>query len=166
MPKKYRDLATNCLFSLGENINQRMLDVEMMNAGKKVDLVVEGQTERLGVDNEALPVFEAIMNEFLNQLDAIDQKVTKKLRQSIFAQVSLRLSSLVERQHLNAWIMGSADQLKINIGVADMQNCIHHAYHSACESFGPSETDELLAQAVKQTETMSIAREFSPHKLL
>jgi len=138
----------------------------MMNAGKKVDLIVEGQTDSHEADNEALPVFEAIMTAFLNELDAVDQKVTKKLRQSIFAQVSLRLSSLVERQHLNAWIMGSADQLQINIGVVDMQNCIHHAYHSACESFGPSETDELLAQAVKQTETMSIAREFSPHKLL
>lgn len=138
----------------------------MMNAGKQVDLVVETQTDNHGSDNEALPVFEAIMTSFLTQLDAIDQKVTKKLRQSIFAQVSLRLSSLVERQHLNAWIMGSADQLQINIGLVDMQNCIHHAYHSACESFGPSETDELLAQALKQTEAMPIAKEFAPSKLL
>ncbi len=137
-----------------------------MNAGKQVDLVVETQTDNHGAVNEALPVFEAVMTSFLTQLDAIDQKVTKKLRQSIFAQVSLRLSSLVERQHLNAWIMGSADQLQINIGVVDMQNCIYHAYHSACESFGPSETDELLAQAVKQTEAMPIAREFAPSKLL
>ena len=136
-----------------------------MNANKQVALMNEAQTDHLDAANPALPVFEATMMTFLDQLEVIDQKVTKKLRQSILAQLSLRLSSLVERQQLNAWITGSADQLQINIGVADMQNCIHHAYHYACENFGPSETDELLEKAVKQTETMSIARVFSPRKL-
>ena len=125
----------------------------------------EAQTDRPDATNPAMPVFEATMKGFLNQLEAIDQKVTKKLRQSILAQMSLRLSSLPERQQLNAWITGSTDQLLINIGLVDMQNCIHHAYHYACENIGPSETDELLEKAVKQTETMSIAREFPPRKL-
>jgi len=139
---------------------------KMMKAGKRVDLVDEGQTESLEAGKAAMPVFEAMMTTFLNQLNAIDQKVTNKLRQSIFAQVSLGLSTLAERQQLNAWIIGSAEQLQVNIGVADMQNCIHHAYHCACAHFGPNETDDLLAIAVKQTEAMPIAREFAPQKLL
>lgn len=138
----------------------------MMNAGKQVDSVEQGQTESPWAVNAALPVFETIMTTFLNQLDALDQKVTKKLRQSILAQVSLGLSSLTEKQQLNAWIMGYADQLQVNIGVVDMQKCIHHAYHCACEHFGPSETDGLLATAVKQTETMPFARDFAPSRLL
>ncbi|MDH3949142.1 MAG: hypothetical protein OEU74_09300 [Gammaproteobacteria bacterium] len=137
----------------------------MMNAGEQVALIDEGQTDRFEAVNAALPVFESTLTVFLNQLDAIDQKVTKKLRQSILAQVSLRLSSQIERQHLNAWITGSADRLEINIGVGDMQNCIHHAYHSACEYFGPTKTDEFLSKAVKHTETLPIAMGFSPHKL-
>ena len=137
----------------------------MMNANKQAALMNEAQTDRPDATNPAMPVFEATMKGFLNQLEAIDQKVTKKLRQSILAQMSLRLSSLPERQQLNAWITGSTDQLLINIGLVDMQNCIHHAYHYACENIGPSETDELLEKAVKQTETMSIAREFPPRKL-
>ena len=137
----------------------------MMNVNEQVALINEGEMVSGEVVNPALQVFQATMKVFLNQLDAIDQKVTKKLRQSILAQMSLRVSSLLERQQLNAWITGSADQLQINIGLVDMQNCVHHAYHYACENIGPSETDELLEKAVKQAESMPVAREFSPRKL-
>ena len=136
-----------------------------MNTSEQAVLSEEGQTDFPGEVNPALPVFETTMKVFLNQLDSIDHKVTRKLRQSILAQLSLRLTSLVERQQLNAWITGSADHLAVNIGLADMQNCIHHAYHYACENFGPSETDEHLEKALELAETMPIAKEFSPRRL-
>ena len=137
----------------------------MMNVSEQVTLIDEDQVDSHETVNLALPVFDAVMTVFLKQLDAVDQKVTKKLRQSILSQISLRLSSLAERQQLNAWLTGTADKLEINIGLVDMQHCLHHAYHSACEFFGPTEADELLAKAVTETEAMPIAMEFSPQKL-
>ncbi len=137
-----------------------------MSAGEQVVLVNENQTDPLNIANPALSVFETMVTIFLTRLEELDQKVTKKLRQSILDQVSLRLSTLAERQRLHAWIMGTSDRLEINIEVGDMQNCVHHAYHSACEYFGPGETDKLLTQALKQTEGMPVAKDFSPRNLL
>lgn len=137
----------------------------MMNASKQAVLSDDGQADCPDAVNPALPVFEATMKDFLTQLDTIDHNVTRKLRQSILAQLSLRLNSLVERQQLNAWITGTTDHMAVNIGLADMQNCIHHAYHYACEKFGPSETDDFLEKALQEAETMPIAKEFSPRKL-
>ncbi len=138
----------------------------MMNPGEQAVLKSETQPNCPARASAALPVFESIMTGFLNQLETLDKKVSKKLRQSILAQVSLRLSSLKERQRLNAWISGSAERLEIDIRVSDMQNCIHHAYHYACDNFGPIEADELMANAVKQTESMAIALDFPPRELL
>jgi hypothetical protein len=137
----------------------------MMNVSEQVTLTNQNEMDSSSTVNPALPVFVAVMTVFLNQLEALDQKVTKKLRQSILSQVSLRLSSLAERQKLNAWLTGSADKLDINIGLVDMQHCLHHTYHSACVYFGPTEADVLLAKAVSETETLPIATEFSPQKL-
>ena len=134
----------------------------MMNVSEQVSLIDKNKMDSPNTVNPALPVFDAVMTVFLKQLEALDQKVTKKLRQSILSQVSLRLSSLAERQKLNAWLTGSADKLDINIELVDMQHCLHHTYHSACVYVGPTEADVLLAKAVSETEALPIAMEFSP----
>ena len=133
-----------------------------MNANEHVTVINDKQVNNIGMQNPALPVFDAVMTVFLDQLEALDQKVTKKLRQSILSQISLRLSSLKERQKLNAWLTGRADKLDINIGMVDMQHCLNHTYHSACVYFGPTEAEELFAKAVAETEALPIAESFSP----
>lgn len=137
-----------------------------MNASEQVSPLVESQIETHIVANTALPVFASVLKQFLNQLELIDSKVTRKLRQSLLAQISLCLSSLEERQNLNAWIVGKTDLLEVKIGVVDMQHCIHHAYISACDYFGPTRADEILTQVIKDTESLPGAREFAPSNLL
>jgi hypothetical protein len=73
---------------------------------------------------------------------------------------------LEERQQLNAWMEGQTDQLLVKISVVNMQHCIHHAYISASDLFGPSRADEIISMAIKDTESISIAREFAPSNLL
>ena len=136
-----------------------------MNANEQTVLKQNSQSVPLETSNPALPVFQTMMTILLTKLEQIDQKAIKKLRQSILAQLSLRLTSLQERQRLNAWIMGSAERLEVNIKVTDMRNCIHHAYRYACDMFGPSEADELLENALAQTECMNITSAFSPRQL-
>lgn len=136
-----------------------------MNGSEQANLIDKNEIVSPNTANPALPVFDAVMTMFLKQLEVLDQTVTKKLRQSILSQVSLRLSSLAERQKLNAWLTGNEDKLDINIGLVDMQHCLHHTYRSACDYFGPTEADELLAKAVSETETLPVAIEFSPQRL-
>lgn len=136
----------------------------MMNVSEQANLIDKNEIDSPNTANPALPVFDAVMTIFLKQLEALDQKVTKKIQQSILSQVSLRLSSLTERQKLNAWLSGSTDKLDINIGLVDMQHCLRHTYQSACVYFGLTEADELLAKAISETETSPIATEFSPQK--
>ena len=137
-----------------------------MNAIEQVSPLAETQIDTHMVVNAALPVFASVLKQFLLQLDLIDAKVTRKLRQTVLAQISLCLSSQEERQNLNAWISGNTDQLQVKIGLVNMQNCIHHAYMSACDYFGPSRADEILTQVIKDTESLPIAREFAPANLL
>ena len=85
-----------------------------------------------------------------------------KLRQSVRTQMSLSLSSLVERQRLNSWIMGYTDKLQVDISVSDMQHCVHHAYMTACDYFGPTKSDVMLSSAVKASEALPAAKEFAP----
>jgi hypothetical protein len=143
-----------------------MMEKEMMNVSEQVSPLAEAQIETDTVTNIALPVFASVLKQFLFQLDSIDAKVMRKLRQTVLAQISLCLSSLEERQNLNAWISGNTDQLQINIGLVNMQNCVHHAYISACDYFGPSRADQILTQVIKETENLPIAREFAPGNLL
>ena len=138
------------------------MDVKEMNVGEQINLIDKTPVDGLNTANPALPVFDAVMMAFLKQLDAVDQKITRKLRQSILSQVSLRLSTLAERKSLNAWLTGAADKLDIHLGLVDMQNCLNHAYHSACDYLGPVEADEILEKAVTETEELPIAIEFSP----
>ncbi len=138
----------------------------MMNVSEQVSPLAEAQIETDTVTNTALPVFASVLKQFLFQLDSIDAKVMRKLRQTVLAQISLCLSSLEERQNLNAWISGNTDQLQINIGLVNMQNCVHHAYISACDYLGPSRADQILTQVIKETENLPIAREFAPGNLL
>ena len=142
------------------------METEIMNASKQVSPVLDPQTETQSVTNTALPVFAYVLKRFLSQLDAIDAKATRKLKQSMLAQISLSLSSKEERQQLNAWMEGQTDQLLVKISVVNMQHCIHHAYISASDFFGPSRADEIISMAIKDTESMSIAREFAPSNLL
>ena len=72
-----------------------------MNVGEQINLIDKTPVDSLNTANPALPVFGAVMMSFLKQLDAVDQKITRKLRQSILSQVSLRLSTLTERKRLN-----------------------------------------------------------------
>lgn len=143
-----------------------MMETEMMNASEQISPVIDSQIEVHRVTSPALAVFAAVLKLFLTQLESVDARVTKKLRQSVLAQISLCLSSLKERQHLNAWMEGNTDQLEVEIGVVDMQHCIHHAYMGACNYFGPSRADELLSKAIKDTEDMPIAKEFAPSNLI
>ena len=138
----------------------------MMNASEQVSPLAEAQIETHTVTNTALPVFASVLKQFLLQLDSIDAKVMRKLRQTVLAQISLCLSSLEERQNLNAWMIGNTDQLQVKIGLVNMQNCIHHAYMSACDYFGPGRADEILTKVIKDTENLPIAREFAPGNLL
>ena len=133
-----------------------------MNVGEEINTIDTTPMDSLNTANPALPVFDAVIMAFLKQLDAIDQKITRKLRQSILSQVSLRLSTLAERKSLNAWLTGAADKLDINIELVDMQICLNHAYHSACDYLGPVEADEILEKAVTETEELAISTEFSP----
>ena len=130
------------------------MEKEMMNVSEQVSPLAEAQIETDTVTNIALPVFASVLKQFLFQLDSIDAKVMRKLRQTVLAQISLCLSSLEERQNLNAWISGNTDQLQINIGLVNMQNCVHHAYISACDYFGPSRADQILTQVIKETENL------------
>ena len=127
-----------------------MMEKEIMNVSEQVNQVVEPQMETQTVTRTALPVFTAVLKHFLNQLESIDTRVTRKLRQSLLSQISLCISSLEERQYLNAWIEGDIEQLVVKIGLADMQHCIHHAYRSACDSFGPTSADEILTKSNKR----------------
>jgi len=138
----------------------------MMNASEQVSPLGEVQIETHTIAKTAQPVFASVLKQLLIQLESIDAKVTRKLRQSVLAQISLCLSSLEERQNLNAWIEGNTDQLQVKIEVVDMQHCIHHAYISACDYFGPTRADEILTQVIKDTESLPIAREFAPSNLL
>jgi len=138
----------------------------MINASEQVSPLSEAQIEIRTSANTALPVFASVLKQFLIQLELIDTKVTSKLRQSVRAQISLCLSSLEERQNLNAWMIGNTDQLQVKIDLVKMQNCIHHAYMSACDYFGPGRADEILSQVIKDTENLPIAREFAPGNLL
>ncbi len=139
----------------------------MISASNQAEANAEAQ-EVLTVEQEnaATAVFERILSNFLRQLEAIDPKVTNKLRQTVRTQVSLSLSSLVERQRLNSWIMGYTDKLQVVISINDMQHCIHHAYMSACDYFGPTRADVILSNAVKYSETLPAAKVFAPRNLL
>jgi len=147
-------------------VTEKTMETEIMNASEQFSPVTESLIEAHRGNSPALPVFAAVLKQFLGQLESVDARVTKKLRQSVLAQISLCLSSLKERQHLNAWIEGNADQLQVDIGVVDMQHCIHHAYMGACDYFGPSRADEILTKAIKDTESMPIAKEFAPSNLI
>lgn len=118
------------------------------------------------VKNIALPVFATVLNQFLHQLESVEPKITQKLRQSVLAQISLCLSSKEERQRLNAWLRGDVEQLEVDLNLLNMQQSIHHAYLGASDYFGPARADELLTTAVKQTESLPIAREFAPANLI
>ena len=142
------------------------MESEKMNASKQVSPIVDPHIETQSVTNTALPVFANVLKRFLKQLDATDAKVTRKLRQSMLAQISLSLSSLEERQQLKAWLEDHTDQLQVKISVVNMQHCIHHAYISASDLFGPSRADEIISIAIKETESLPIAREFAPSNLL
>jgi hypothetical protein len=159
-------ILNNQLIVLGPVVILENDGKEIMNASEQVSPLAEVQIETHTAANMALPVFATVLKQFLIQLELIDAKVTRKLRQSVLAQISLCLSSLEERQNLNAWIIGNTEQLQIKIGLVNMQNCIHHAYISACDYFGPSRADEILNQIIKDTESLPIAREFAPGNLL
>lgn len=136
-----------------------------MSISEQINLVDENRIDNFEVMGQAVPVFDAVLKAFLTQLDTLDIKKTKTLRQSILSQLSLRLSSQLERQRLNAWLTGDADKLEIDLGLADMQNCLVHAYHSVCDSLGPTITDEILAKALRETAELPIAAQFSPTNL-
>lgn len=138
----------------------------MISASNQVEVDAEAQVLTVEQKNAAIEVFESILFNFLRQLEAIDAEITKKLRQTVRTQVSLNLSSLVERQRLNSWIMGYTDKLQVVISINDMQHCVHHAYMSACDYFGPSRADVILSNAVKYSETLPAAKEFAPRNLL
>lgn len=138
----------------------------MITISKEIELDTEAQVTARPLKNAALEVFECVLFNFLQRMDAIDTDITKKLRQSVRTQVSLNLSSLVERQRLNSWIMGYTDKLQVEISMNDMQLCIHHAYMSACDYFGPTQADMMLSNAVKGCESLPVAKEFAPRNLL
>ena len=138
----------------------------MINSSNQIETDAETSVPTIKPKNAALEVFEAVLSSFLRQLEAIDPKITMKLRQSVRTQMSLSLSSLVERQRLNSWIMGYTEKLQVDISVSDMQHCVHHAYMTACDYFGPTKSDVMLSSAVKASEALPAAKEFAPRKLL
>lgn len=142
------------------------MESESINPEIQFDSLNESFQPNSSVKNVALPVFDAVLKQFLKQLEALDPKITKKLRQSILAQISLCLSSKEERQRLNAWLRGNVDGLEVELNLLSMQQSIHHAYIGACDYFGPVRADELLTTAIKETEGLPIAREFAPANLI
>lgn len=138
----------------------------MISVSNQIETDAETQVTTHESKNAALEVFECVLLNFLRQLEAIDAEITTKLRHSVRTQVSLSLSSLVERQRLNSWIMGYTDKLQVDITMEDMQHCIHHAYMSACDYFGPTQADTILSKSIKACESLAAAREFAPRNLL
>lgn len=138
----------------------------MISVNNQFEANAESQAPTCEPKNAALEVFECLLLNFLGQLEAIDSGITMKVRHTVRTQVSLSLSSLVERQRLNSWIMGYTNKLQVNINLDDMQHCIHHAYMSACDFFGPTRADVILSNAVKATESLPAAKEFAPRNLL
>jgi hypothetical protein len=138
----------------------------MISVSNHIETDTETQVSPAASKQAALAVFEEVLLNFLSQLEATDSEITMKVRQSVRTQVSLNLTSLTERQRLNSWIMGYTDKLQVDISLDDMQHCIHHAYMSACDHFGPNRADVMLSNAVKAGETMPAAKEFDPRNLL
>jgi hypothetical protein len=138
----------------------------MISVSNQIETDTETEVSPGVSKKAALAVFEVVLINFLSQLEATDSEITTKVRQSVRTQVSLNLSSLAERQRLNSWIMGNTDKLQVNISMDDMQHCVHHAYMSACDYFGPTRADVMLANAVKASEALTAAKEFDPRNLL
>lgn len=141
------------------------MESEVVNVKMHIGSLNESFQPNSSVKNVALPVFAAVLKQFLQQLETVDPKITQKVRQSVLAQISLCLSSKEERQRLNAWLRGNVEELEVELNLINMQQSIHHAYIWTSDYFGPVRADELLTSAINKTESLPIAREFAPANL-
>lgn len=110
-------------------------------------------------------IFEAVFDDFLLLIEE-RQPISLQIRSYLDMHLGGLLSNGPVSVQVSRWLRGRQLRLDDGLEVAEMRTLLHMAYVLACEYIGPTPSDHLLAQAVRQSESLELARQFSPRELL
>ncbi len=136
-------------------------DTKYMSVGDPLSVTPSLTTEH--VQDNKTAIFMKLMAQILLKFNEDDDLNIRK-----FLGAHLNQIKTDERRvmHLREWLAGRTEMLGANYNVDIMQKMINLSYVAMCEYVGPVKADEYLAQAIKETEPLSLGLGFKLHDLL
>jgi hypothetical protein len=119
-----------------------------------------------GKRDEATVVFTAILTKFFDRMQDAGPTFCSRIRDLLVDRLSRSNLHPVTLAELSGWLATGAPMSDVRLSVESMRRIVNLVYIDACEYFGPTVADHLLAEAARETEKLPEAREFPPRQLL
>lgn len=108
-------------------------------------------------------VFVKLLEQIFLKLNESDEKRVRGFLIEHLHQIKTDKRSLM---HIKEWLALSSECLAGSYDLEIMQKLINLCYVAFCNLIGPVKADQSLAQAIKETEPLSLELKFNLHDLL
>ena len=108
-------------------------------------------------------VFKKLLEQVFMKFNEDDEKQIRNFLIEHLNQIKIDARRLM---HIREWLASNTTTLAANYDLDIMQKLINLCYIAMCQFTGPVKADQYLAQAIKETEPLSLKLGFKLHELL
>lgn len=121
-------------------------------------------------DPAATTVFEALLSGFLDTLHDRQPEGAAQTRAWLIEGLVARRRSIGldtnDAARVARWLNHASEAIGATLAIISLRRVLHAAYVLSCEYYGPVVADAALAEAVRRTEALPVAKHFAPRSLL
>lgn len=111
-------------------------------------------------------VFGYVLGLLLDELHNLHPEHGLKVRMYLLERLPALGLTSAEVEQMKAWLVQQEASLGGRFSPVAMRGILHLAYVLACDYFGPTCADKLLAAGIKSAESLPQARRYAPRELL